>query len=268
MTHMTPALCIAAALALLPGAPLRAATPVSTVSSTGATVVDRYQYQDDALYTVRTGLGLTTQIELSPDEDILDYSTGFSSGWELTRRGNVFYLKPKNVDVDTNMMVRTQTHSYVFDLKVVATDWRRTEDARRAGVQYRIVFDYPQDVQFRPVQEAVEGEAVPLLSSTLAKDRVYNFDYAFSASRARRLNWLVPLNVWDDGRFTYIRLPNSAETRTGSFPAVFARDTRQSEDFVVNTTVEGSTLIVHGIYPYLVIRHGKSVVGLRRNTHK
>jgi len=37
---------------------------------------------------------------------------------------------------------------------------------------------------------------------------------------------------------------------------------------VVNTTVEGNTLIVHGTYPYLVIRHGTSVVGLRRNTHK
>ena len=40
----------------------------------------------------------------------------------------------------------------------------------------------------------------------------------------------------------------------------------RGEDSLVNTTVEGSTLIVHGTYPYLVIRHGDNVVGLRRNT--
>jgi len=176
--------------------------------------VDTYAYEKDRIYTVRTGLGLTTQIELSPDETILDYSTGFSSGWELTRRGNVFYLKPKNVDVDTNMMVRTQTHSYVFDLKVVATDWRRTEDARRAGVQYRIVFDYPQDTQFKHAQDAVEEEAMPLLSTTLSKDRVYNFDYSFAASRARRLIWLLPLNVWDEVVFLRSLAAIRAKVRT------------------------------------------------------
>src|SRR5690606_22974569 len=85
-----------------------------------AQAIQEYDYQPDSIYQVRTGLGITTQIELSPHEEILDYSTGFSSGWDLNRRGNVFYLRPKNVDVDTNMMVRTATNSYIFELKVVA----------------------------------------------------------------------------------------------------------------------------------------------------
>jgi len=37
---------------------------------------------------------------------------------------------------------------------------------------------------------------------------------------------------------------------------------------VINSTVEGSTIVVHGTYPYLVIRQGDNVVGLRRNTAK
>src|SRR3546814_2963689 len=91
---------------------------------------------------------ITTQKELSPNEKIIDYSTGFSSGWELNRRENVFYLKPRNVDVDTNMMVRTATHSYIFELKVVATDWRVLEQARREGVQYKVTFRYPNSTEF------------------------------------------------------------------------------------------------------------------------
>ena len=57
-----------------------------------AQVIEEYTYAPDKVYPVRTGLGITTQIELSPHEEILDFSTGFSGGWDISRRGNVFYL--------------------------------------------------------------------------------------------------------------------------------------------------------------------------------
>jgi type IV secretion system protein VirB9 len=46
------------------------------------------------------------------------------------------------------------------------------------------------------------------------------------------------------------------------------RETEHGEDSLVNTTVEGNTIVVHGTYPYLVVRHGDNVVGLRRNAPK
>ena len=63
-------------------------------NSACAQVVQEYEYAPDSIYQVRTGLGITTQIELSPNERVTDFSTGFSSGWDLMRRDNVFYLKP------------------------------------------------------------------------------------------------------------------------------------------------------------------------------
>ena len=247
---LTTALCVAAI-----GAPFTA----------NAQAVQQYEYQPDRIYPVRTGLGITTQIELSPNEKILDYSTGFSGGWELTRRDNVFYLKPKNVDVDTNMMIRTATHSYIFELKVVATDWKALEQARRAGVQYKITFTYPADASFTK-QEKKEADA-PGLDTALVAGRSYNFDYEY-ATRNKKAPWLVPVNVYDDGRFTYIKMSDMKQFPTGDFPAVFMREREHGEDSLVNTTVEGSTIIVHGTYSYLVIRHGDNVVGLRRNTKK
>lgn len=225
-----------------------------------AQVVQEYEYQSDRIYEVRTGLGITTQIELSPNEKILDFSTGFSAGWDLTRRENVFYLKPKNVDVDTNMVVRTATHSYIFELKVVATDWTALSQAKQAGVQYKITFAYPNDTQF-----VAEVESGPQLNTQLDKNRRYNFNYDYSTRRAKKQGWLIPTNVYDDGQFTYVKLSDLKAFPTGNFPAIFGREREGSEDFVVNTTVEGNTLIVHGTYPYLVIRHGKNAVGLRRN---
>src|SRR5688572_13614660 len=225
-----------------------------------AQVVQEYEYQPDRIYEVRTGLGITTQIELSPNEKILDFSTGFSAGWDLTRRENVFYLKPKNVDVDTNMVIRTATHSYIFELKVVATDWTALSQAKQAGVQYKITFAYPNDTQF-----VAEVESGPQLNTQLDKNRRYNFNYDYSTRKAKKQGWLIPTNVYDDGQFTYVKLSDLKAFPTGNFPAIFGREREGSEDFVVNTTVEGNTLIVHGTYPYLVIRHGKNAVGLRRN---
>lgn len=237
-------------------------------------VVDHYQYVDDAIYQIRTGLGITTQIELDPNEHILDYSTGFSSGWELTRRENVFYLKPKNTDVDTNMMVRTETHSYIFELKVVATDWRSLSQARAAGVQYKVTFSYPPEAQFSKTQDdqqatpAAPGEpSVPAqLDTTIEKNRRYYYDYSY-ATRSKA-QWLIPSTVYDDGQFTYVKLNDGISFPTGNFPTVYGRQKEHGEDFVVNTTVERNTIVVHGTYPYLVLRHGDNVVGLRRNQQK
>ncbi|TXH72256.1 MAG: type IV secretion system protein VirB9 [Lysobacteraceae bacterium] len=234
-----------------------------------AQAIVEYEFEPDRVYEVRTGLGITTQIELSPSENILHYSTGFSSGWELNRRDNVFYLKPKNVDVDTNMVVRTATNSYLFELKVVATDWTSLEQAKRAGVNYKISFVYPSTMSFAPKDDiAAEGKKPrdSEIQTSIDKDRLYYFDYAFSTRTKNK--WLVPVNVYDDGQFTYIRFTDVNRFPTGDFPAVFGREREGGEDFLVNTTVENNTIVVHGIYPFLVIRHGKNVVGLRRNKQK
>lgn len=230
-----------------------------------AQVVEEYAYQADAVYQVRTGLGITTQIELSAHEQILDYSSGFSGGWEISRRDNVFYVKPRNVDVDTNLLVRTAAHAYIFELKVVATDWRSLDQARRAGVQYKIRFSYPGDTRFTTAPDAdAYADAGGGLSTAVHPDRHYHFAYDYTQHR-RTPHWLVPTTVYDDRRFTYIRMGDRSRFPSGNFPAVFARDSEDGEEFVVNSTVEGDVIVVHGTYPYLLVRHGAHVVGLRRS---
>lgn len=222
-----------------------------------AEAVSRYTYAEHEVYTVRAGLGIATAIELDPADPVLDYSSGFSSGWEIVRREHVFYLKPRNLDVDTNLLVRTQRRAYIFELQVVATDWRRLEDARRRGAQYRIVFEYPGAEEPEVVADG-DAEEAPM---AVAKPWHYDYDIA---TRTRR-DWLLPTAVYDDGALTYIRLPNPGNIPSGNWPTVFGRNARHDEDFVVNSSIEGDTIVVHGVYPFLVLRHGAETVGLRRN---
>jgi type IV secretion system protein VirB9 len=227
-----------------------------------AQVVEEYEYGADKVYQIRTGLGITTQIELSPHEEILDYSTGFSGGWDISRRENVFYLKPKNVDVDTNLLVRTAAHSYIFELKVVATNWRALDQAKASGVQYKVRFLYPTDTKFA-AQTTTAEEQSPELSTAIEPARDYYFAYEYSFHK-RQPTWLVPSTVYDDRRFTYIRMGDRTRFPSGNFPAIFARDSEDGDEFIVNSTVEGDTIVVHGTYAYLVVRHGDNAIGLRR----
>jgi type IV secretion system protein VirB9 len=228
-----------------------------------AQVIQQYTYSANGIYEVHAGLGITTQIVLSPYEKVLDYSTGFSNGWDISRRGNVFYLRPRNVDVDTDMIVRTETHSYIFELRVVATDWKTLGQAKGEGVQYKITFAYPADTSFTAGKKDISAASASGTSLVTGRDCNFHYDYA---AAKRTAAWLIPSAVYDDGRFTYIKLRNSSRYPTGDFPAVFMRETEHGQDAVVNTTVKGDTIVVHGTYPYLVIRQGDNVVGLRRDS--
>ena len=223
-----------------------------------ATPIEEYYFSKDATYPVNTALGVVTQIELSPKEVIKDFGAGLSSGWELVRRDNVFYVKPKDKGVDTNLIVRTEAHNYIFELKVVSSNWKTLGDMKNQGVNYKVRFNYPEDTDFNVKHVQTAGYDL-----SFDPDKFYNTNYDVSYNESS--SWLVPLKVYDDANFTYIFLRPDPKLPTGSFPSVYGRKTSNSEDMVVNTNVDGNVIVVHGTYQILVIRHGENIVGLRRN---
>lgn len=242
--------CLLFALALM--------AAVAPMGASAGNAISRYTYEEGGIYSVRTALGIATTIELDPADPVLDYSAGFSGGWDIVRRDHLFYIKPKNVDVDTNLLIRTERRSYIFELQVAASDWRKLDEVRSRGVQYRIAFDYP---------DVPQASAEPLadIAPEPPIEAVKPMHYDYDLSTKTRREWLVPTSVYDDGSFTYIRLPNPGNIPSGNWPTVYARNARHEEDFVVNSNVEADTIVVHGIYPFLVLRHGEETVGLRRN---
>ena len=231
-----------------------------TLFSSGVThandVVREFIFEPNKIYPVNTSLGVVTQIELSPREVIKDYSSGLSSGWDVVRRDNVFYLKPKNQGVDTNFIVRTQSHQYIFELKVINPNWKKLSEIKSKGINYQIKFQYPENTDFNIKSTKISGFDLKYSSS-----RTYhtNYDVAYNSDS----QWLVPKKVYDDEKFTYIYL-NKGKL-SGDFPTVYARKEIDGQEFVLNSNVENDIIVVHGIYPFLVLRHGKNVVGLRRN---
>ena len=174
----------------------------------------------------------------------------------MVRRENVFYLRPKADAVDTNLIVRTQAHQYIFELKVMKNVVGNLAEASDKGVNYQVKFRYPDSTDFSLRASTLAGYSLKYDSS-----KIYNTNYDVAANEKSR--WLVPLKVYDDGRFTYVHLNKGKFT--GDFPAVYGRKSEKGAEFVLNSNVEGNVVIVHGTYPFLVLRHGNDVVGLKRN---
>jgi type IV secretion system protein VirB9 len=67
---------------------------------------------------------------------------------------------------------------------------------------------------------------------------------------------IAPTAAWDDGRFTYLRIPNNRR-----MPAVF-RVADDGTESVVDKHVQGDTIVVHEVAKRFVLRLADEVVGI------
>jgi type IV secretion system protein VirB9 len=262
----------------LSGAVLSAVLALGAPTPASATTKN-YVFSPGRTFTVNTALGIATQIVIEPGEKVLDFGTGFSAGWDIVRRDNIFYIKPKDPDAETNMYIRTDRRLYLLDLRIVSRDWRTLSDAKSAGVNYIVQFNsnsdfvaddvkrlLPQAQDGRRAAERASGEAAPVrldieptaFSPEPTGRGAYHTNYSVATSD--NAEWLVPRRVYDDGKFTYIHFAEKTPTA-----AIFGRSGLRAQEYVVNKTVPREDLqVVHGVHPVLVVRYGEHTVAIRR----
>ena len=115
-----------------------AALLISVPLSAGAQAARTVEWKDGIAIPIRTALGITTQVALPVNEEILDYSVGFAQAWDVVRRDQVIYLKPREQDGETNLLVRTRERQYMFELTVHRGTWNQLADLQKTGVSYRV----------------------------------------------------------------------------------------------------------------------------------
>lgn len=188
--------------------------------------------------------GIVTNIIFGEGEQIQNYVTGFSSAWEFAAVGNHFFLKPREEQGQTNLVIVTDRHTYVFDLN---THWKSSL------ATYQLRFTYPQEEQAKREREAEKNEVKERLqqSPTAAVNRRYTMNFG-SAPESRQI---APVEAFDNGQFTFLRFAENAD-----FPAVY-RHTSEGE-ILINSHVEKGYLVIHGLYPELMLRAGQAVVGI------
>jgi type IV secretion system protein VirB9 len=212
-------------------------------------------YNPDQIVEITGVIRSTIEVVFSPDETVDKVAIGDSKAWQVVPVRNILFLKPQTTIGPTNLVALTllkdgSIRSYNFEL----TDREGPIAVTEKDAMFQVRFRYPLDEQ--EAERRVEHE----LERKLEKNRV---DAELDAgSREGPINWayavqgasaVAPEQVYDNGKTTTLLFPENQP-----IPAIFSilPDGQESR---INTSVEGKTVVVHGVVPEIRLRRGAIV---------
>ncbi len=176
-------------------------------------------------------------IEFALDEEIDTISMGTPTPWQIVPAGNRIFIKPIDDDATTNMTVITNKRMYFFEMHAEEAQSINDEE-----LSFVIKFIYPEDGNLGGVKQITSS-----MGPNLAKPELYNFKYTISGD-ARLIE---PLQVFDDGEFTYFKFRDI----NAEIPAFFLVDAQGNEG-LINYRVAGGYVVVERVAPKFTLRHG------------
>jgi type IV secretion system protein VirB9 len=242
---MTNAACRGAGLLALGSALLAALTCSCAMSAEDAapgapgadsrlrTVV----YSSEEVYRLRGYIGYQIDLEFESGESFVGMGAGDLEALAFVAEGNHVFIKPKAINVHTNLTVLTTRRTYHFDYSASAAH----PDPDHLDVVYVLRFLYMKP----PVPDATPVLSPDTALARAGAARARNTDYWYCGRTA-----LQPLAVWDDGVHTHLQFNPRYE-----LPALFVRNDDGSES-LLNFNVERAEVVVHRIARRFVVRRG------------
>lgn len=265
-------------LLLLPVGAMAEITPRHSDFDTRLRLID---YNPLDVTKITTFYGVSTFVQFAESETIQDVAVGDDLAWNIIPRGSNLFIKPKAKKADTNVTVVTNKRVYHFALTVVP---RSTKDAsawRDPDLTYGLTFRYP-DEEAAKREELVRQEEIRKRSESVkhklnmstkvsseeglettetsvptkkTRDEAgQNYDYWVAGSEG-----VSPTAARDDGRFTYLEFTNNRD-----MPAVYTVN-GEGKESLINTHVEGNTIVIQRVVPKLMLRKGAQVACIRNN---
>jgi len=190
----------------------------------------------------------TTQIIFDKNEFIETVQNGDLGAWTASIDKDLPYMlfvKPTTFNSNTNMTVVTNKHTYYFHLS------SNKSPSANKKITYAIKFIYPEQKRAKAERSILLREQQKRSELSAFKDpKAYNWNYSFNGSRS-----IVPLHVFDDGKFTYMQLQNNQ-----SIPAIFAVDNANGKESLVNYRRDNNFLVIQQTAPQFTLRLGDSTV--------
>ena len=175
--------------------------------------VHEYDYMDGAVYKIYSAPLKSTAISLEPGEKVLgDVIAGDSVRWKMQfSTGKVdgvdqqhLFIKPTRPNLNTNLTITTDRRVYHLELHsfkntyMVSTRW-----------------NYPkkQMDQYAAQLERQEKREEDALSTIDYKHLNFDYDVKIVQKASRRALYWKPSQIFDDGKKTYIKMPESSKNR-------------------------------------------------------
>lgn len=194
-------------------------------------------YDPDNVTVINAHYGYETQILFGEGESVQNVSIGDSLAWQAIPVSNHLFLKPIAKSV-TDMTVLTNLHGYNFQLN--------SSNSKNPNAQiYELRFIYPDNENTMESQNSNS----PLISQF----PYYNGEYSYTGDKK-----LVPIQVFDDGKFTYFKFRSNGNAIV---PAIFSVDKNRNES-LVNYHVSNGFIIVNRIGSQFTLRNGNYITSV------
>lgn len=209
----------------------------------------RYTYSPDVIFRILALPTLHTHIELGEDEGLKEEPMiGDRKQWVVSGGPRNIYVKPLQEDIDTSLTIVTNKRVYQFQL---------IAGKKNGQVFQKVTFDYPDRdaaVKLRQEVELVKDttEQARLDNQIVGPDvdpNNLNFDFAIVGKAEFK-----PTSVYTDGKFTWLRLPNTQDT-----PAVFLID-EHGNPSLINYKTKDNLIIVERSASQLLLKLGAAEV--------
>lgn len=218
--------------------------------------VQVFDYNPSTVYAVKAKLGYSSLIQLEDGEEIDDSSglgMGDAKSWSLAVKGRNIFFKPIAENADTNIVLVTNKRTYAFQLKTAQPSEASTYIAR---------FNYPEESAPAKPQTPVMPAFLQVINTDennheILIDADINTGYVYRGAAE-----LKPTNVWDNGRFTYVKFAHA-----GDMPTIY-RVLPDNTETLVNSHIEGDTLVLQEIGYRYYLRLGKAVGELGNQQNK
>ena len=221
----------------------------------------QYAYEPGTLYQVYAQPMRITDIALEPGEKIIgEPASGDVVRWILALGKSMnsgieqwhVYLKPTRPDLATNLAINTDRRSYLLELHSYESTFMAA-----------IVWHYPEDELARLQAQAAELAGQEKSASPVVGVDALNFDYTIQVVKGKPV-W-TPVQVFDDGRRTFVRFPSAMVLREA--PALFVL--RDAETQLVNYRVKNDTYVIDRLIDAAELRVGQKdqeIVRVARTT--
>lgn len=215
-----------------------------------------YIFKPDSVYEYTGYYGVPSRIDLDPSEKILTIAMGDTSSWKIEPVGFRLFLKPIKFDAQTYMSIITTKRIYYFELYSA-----EASGIKDPNLVFAAKFIYPEGnieipsteeaeiMQFDDADEANNAGDHDEVPDPTKQGAMLNFSYSVTGSK-----FISPLEVFDDGEFTYFRFKGLG----GELPAIF-QVMPDGNEALINFRVKEGYTVVEMITSQYTLRYGNQV---------
>ena len=241
--------------------PQVASAEVPAIAKPGDTRMVEFPYDPNNSYTVLTRPGSVTDIHLHEDETLVALAVGDTVQWNTQDVPGHVFIKPIFPNLVTSATLVTTKRTYQLNLRSSPENGKFYQQVGWAYPQL-VAIQRQQAAQRLATMEAAQQVERDRLAATVVTSGVsieaLNFDYVIDGDAEFK-----PQQVFDDGKFTWIRMGSSQE-----MPALFLLN-GENEAELLNFTMRDQYLVVHRLVDRLLMKLGDEKLTItNRKRHK